>query len=338
MRFFETFHRHWLLAILPIVIGVVVAAGYQIAQPPSYTSTASLWIDASVPGQSSSSSAYTGEDPSTIQEYSIQELLSTRSFAVAVGTSGPLAAYLTSNPHAEDTGLAAIPGLGSLFASNKSSVDDQISADLPNMVNFTDAGPQVLNITLTAPDSTVAAETLQALIAQYSAQVIEAQTASDQTSVDYYSEQVNQAQTTLQQAQQDLSAYVASHHTVSADDATETELQQAVSLDTSTYQSLLGQYQQAELTLANVKSQNGFRVLDAATVASVAVSTKKKLLEVGLVGLVVGLLVSVLLVSALTAMDRTARQAEDIKRTLGLEVAASIGHIPTAALFRGNQR
>jgi uncharacterized protein involved in exopolysaccharide biosynthesis len=198
----------------------------------------------------------------------------------------------------------------------------------------------VLNITLTAPDSAVAVGTLRALIAEYSAQVLAAQTASDQTSVTYYGAQVTQAQGTLAQAQQELSAYLASHPTsaiAGADDATATELQEAVSLDTTTYQSLLAQYQQAQLTLANVNGQTGFSVLDAPASTGVAVTSKKKLLEVGLGGLVVGLLVSVLIVSALTAMDRTARRAEDIKRTLGLEVAASIGHIPAVALRGGEQ-
>lgn len=266
MRFLETFYRHRLLAIVPIVIGVLVAAGYQMAQPGSYASTTSLWVDASVPGQGADTT--TGVDPSTLQEYAIQELLTTRSFAVAVGTSGPLGAYLESHPYAESTGLAAIPGLSDLFGGAKGSLDDQIATYLPNMVGFVDAGPQVLNIIVTAPDPAVAAGTAKALITQYSSQVAAAQTATDQTAVTYYGEQVAQAQVTLQQAQQALSTYLTAHpttSTVGVGDATATELNQAVSLDTTTYQSLLGQYQQAQLTLANVSSQTGFRVLDAPT-------------------------------------------------------------------------
>jgi uncharacterized protein involved in exopolysaccharide biosynthesis len=205
MRFLETFYRHRLLAIVPIIIGVLVAAGYQMAQPGSYTSTSSLWVDASVPGQSTNATA--GVDPSTLEEYAIQELLTTRSFAIAVGTSGPLGPYLSSHPYAESTGLAAIPGLRSLFGTAKGSLDDQIATYLPNMIGFVDAGPQVLNIIVTAPDPTVASGTAKALIAGYSAQVTAAQTATDQTAITYYGEQVAQAQASLQQAQQALSTY-----------------------------------------------------------------------------------------------------------------------------------
>jgi uncharacterized protein involved in exopolysaccharide biosynthesis len=208
------------------------------------------------------------------------------------------------------------------------------------MVGFVDAGPQVLNIVVTAPDPAVAAGTAKALVTQYASQVAAAQTATDQTAVTYYDEQVVQAQVSLQQAQQALSTYLVDHptaSTVGTGDATATELNQALSLDTTTYQSLLGQYQQAQLTLANVSSQTGFRVLDAPTASGVATSTKKKLLEVGIAGLVVGLLVSVLILTALTAIDRTARRAEDIKRTLGLEVAASIGSMGKTSTLQGGE-
>ena len=338
MRFLETFYRHRLLAIVPIVIGVLVAAGYQMAQPGSYASTTSLWVDASVPGQGTAATA--GVDPSTLQEYAIQELLTTRSFAIAVGTSGPLGTYLSSHPDAESTGLAAIPGLSTLFGGAKGSLDDQMATYLPAMVGFVDAGPQVLNIIVTAPDPAVAAGTAKALLTQYASQVAAAQTATDQTAVTYYDQQVAQAQVSLQQAQQALSTYLAAHpttSTVGTGDATATELNEALSLDTTSYQSLLGQYQQAQLTLANVSSQTGFRVLDAPTASGVATSTKKKLLEVGIAGLLVGLLVSVLILTALTAIDRTARRAEDIKRTLGLEVAASIGSMGKTPTLQGGE-
>jgi capsular polysaccharide biosynthesis protein len=70
----------------------------------------------------------------------------------------------------------------------------------------------------------------------------------------------------------------------------------------------------------------GFRVIDSPQ-AGIAISTSKKVLGAGLAGLLVGIVVSLLIMSALTAADRTAHRAEDIKRALGLEVAASIGRV-----------
>jgi uncharacterized protein involved in exopolysaccharide biosynthesis len=342
MRFLETLFRHKLVAILPVVVGLLVAVGYQASQPKSYTSTGSLYVDASVPGNSPLNSESPYVDPSTLQQSAIQELLTTRSFAVAVGERGPLAAYLASHPHAESTGLAAVPLLSDLFGGSKGSVDDQVADELPTMVTIATGGPQVVNITVTAPSPSVAAGTAQALIDEYGSQTTAAQTSTDQVAVQYYDQQLGQAEATLQMAQQQLSAYLAAHPTVPATgvgNATATELAQAVTLDTTSYQSVLSEYQSAELSLANVGSQTGFQVLDAPSASSAPVSSSKKLLETGLAGFVVGLLVSVLLITALTAIDRTSRRAEDIRRALGLEVAATIARYPpsTAGSLRGNQ-
>ncbi|MGD0834710.1 MAG: hypothetical protein ABSA40_09885 [Candidatus Dormibacteria bacterium] len=341
MRFLETVFRHRFVAILPVLIGLVVAVGYQLVQPRSFTSTASLWIDATVPGNSTQNEANQYVDPSTLQESVVQELLSTQSFAIAVGNKGPLAAYLASHPHAEATGLAAVPGLSALFSSSKGSIDDQVAADLPNMVTLVTAGPQVLNITVTAPAPQVAAGTAQAVVDEYSAQAVAAQTASDQVAVKYYQQQVAQSQVTLQNDQTALSNYLKAHPDVPSTgvgDATATELVQAVALDGTTYQNLLSQYQQAQLSLANVASQTGFYELDAPTASGSPVSISKHLLETGLAGLVVGLLVSVLILSFLTATDRSARRAEDIRRSLGLDVVATIGRFtsPTTAVRGGD--
>ena len=341
MRFFETLFRHPLVAILPILVCLLVAGGYQASQPKSYTSTGSLYIDASVPGNSPLNAANQYVDPSTLQQSAIQELLTTRSFAIAVGDKGPLAAYLASHPRAESTGLGAVPLLSSLFSSSKTSVDDQVANALTNMVIVATGGPQVVNITVTAPSPSVAAGTAQAVIDEYASQTTAALTSTDRVAVQYYDQQLGQAEATLQRAQQQLSAYLAAHPTVPSTgigNATATELAQAVTLDTTSYQSVLSQYQSAELSLANVGSQTGFQVLDAPSASATPVSSSKKLLGTGLAGLVVGLLVSVLLITALTAMDRTSRRAEDIRRTLGLEVAASIGRFPRSAAGtrRGN--
>jgi uncharacterized protein involved in exopolysaccharide biosynthesis len=203
------------------------------------------------------------------------------------------------------------------------------------MVTVLTAGPQVVNVNVTGPTSQVAAGTDGAIVRAYSTHLVSTLKASDQLSVTYYNQQVTQAQLTLQSAQASLSSYFAEHPSVPATgvgDATATELVQAASLDSTTYQSVLALYQQAQQSLANVNTQLGFQVLDPATASPGPVSISKKLLASSVVGLVVGLLVSVLMITALTAGDRTTRRADDVRRYLGLDVVASIEKIPGGAL------
>jgi capsular polysaccharide biosynthesis protein len=166
-------------------------------------------------------------------------------------------------------------------------------------------------------------------MAEYATQVAQEQTASDQLAVTYYSQQVGQSLVAEQTAEQSLESFMAANPKVPADgtgNATATALIQAATDATNAYQSLLQQYDTAELTLEDVSNNVGFRVIDAPQ-AGTPVSTTKKLLGAGLAGLLVGIIVSLLIMSALTAADKTAYRAEDIKRALGLEVAGSIGRV-----------
>jgi capsular polysaccharide biosynthesis protein len=328
MRFLETIFRHRLIAIVPVLVGLLVAAGYEMAQPRAFTSTADVWVDASTPGQSNSSAVqYT--DPSTQQQLVLQELLKSRAFDIAVGGTGGLAAYLGAHPAAETSGLAAIPGLGSLISSSQGSVDGQLATLLPNDVTILPTGPQILAITDLGPTGAIAAGTVTAVIQQYGDEVAQAQTASDQLAVAYYDQQVSQALSNLKTTDQALQIYLAAHPKVPADgtgDATATELLQTAADAGTAYQSSLQQDNNAKLTLEDVANNIGFRVLDQPQ-AGTSVSITKKVLGGGLAGLVVGIIISLLIMSALTAADRTARRTADVKRALGLDVAGSIGRV-----------
>lgn len=331
MRFLETVFRHRLLAVLPLVLGIAVGFGFQLAQPRAFTATASVWVDQTAPGNGMNNTTNQYVNPSVVEQSEMQQMLTTRAFAVAVGRSGQLTAYLRTHPRATATGLAAVPVAGGLLGGAKGSLDDQVAADLPGMVSLTASGPQVVNITVTAPTPEVAAGTTEAFIHQFTDQIVAALKAGDQVAVRYYGQQVAQAEALLQKDQRALSDYLKAHPSVpvtGAGDATATTLSQAVTLDTTTYQSLLSRSQQAQLNLANVTGQTGFRVIDAPTAGGSPVSIKGKLLGAGVAGLVVGLLVSVLIMSVLTAVDRSARRAGDVRRALGLEVAASIALLP----------
>ena len=338
MKFLETMFRHRLLAILPLVIGLVVAAGYEMSQPRAFTSTADVWVDASTPAQTNSNAVqYT--DPSTQQQLAIEELLKSRTFDIAVGGQGGMSAYLGAHPGANATGLAAIPGLSSLFGSSQASIDDTLAAVIPNDVTILPTGPQINAITVQGPTPAIAAGTAAAVVQQYGNEVAQAQTASDQLAVSYYDQQVSQALSTLQTADQALQTYLVAHPKVPASgtgDATATELVHTAAEAGTSYQGSLQADNQAKLTLEDVANNIGFRVLDQPQ-AGTSVSISKKLLGSGLAGLLVGVIVSLLILSALTAADKTARQAEDVKKALGLDVAGTISRVNggTASVQRG---
>lgn len=324
MRFLETFFRHRVIALLPIVIGLVLACGYELAQPHVFSTSASLWINANVPGNQQNTNQFV--DPSTQQQSVINELLTTRSFALAVGHNGPLASYLAAHPKADVKGLAAVPVIGALFG-HSAALDDRIAADIVGDVTVSAPGPQLVTITVLGPSAQVAVGTTQQVVTEYSHQVIAAIKANDQVSVNYYQRQVAATQKTMQDAEQAFAQYLKAHPSVpssGAGDDTATQLAQSADLAQRAYETQQQQYQQAQLNLADADNQTGFSKIDGPATPAGPISRLKNVLTAGLGGLLVGLVVSLLLISALTALDSTVRRSSDLKRHLGVEVIAGI--------------
>jgi uncharacterized protein involved in exopolysaccharide biosynthesis len=341
IRFLETFFRHRMLVVVPVLLGLMVSVGYALAQPPKYEALASLWVDNSVPGnQTSTSPADQYIQPSDQQVAAIHELLATRAFDVAIAHRGPLAQYLAAHPN-EQKGLAAIPVVGKLFRSTSGSVDDRAATELPAEVSVTAAGPQVISLAVQESNGDVAAGTAKALVDQFLAQILASKTANDQAAVDYASGQVSGAQTTLLKAQAALTAYLQAHPGVPASgsgDAAASQLAQSVDLASRRHTALLDQYEQAQLDLANVSTQAGVRVIDEPSTAGTAVGAKKAVLMAGIAGILIGLVIGVVVLLVLTAVDRTARRASDIEGHLGLEVAAAIPGFGLGRALRRMQR
>jgi len=162
------------------------------------------------------------------------------------------------------------------------------------------------------------------VISEYTDQVVAALKANDQGAVSYYAGQVSLAQTTQQNAQQQLATYHAAHPNAPATDATLSQLQQSADLAQHNYDTQMQQYQQAQLTLANASSYSGFQVIDKAITPSAPISRLKNVIVAGIGGLVIGLIVALLIVSALTSLDGTVRRPSDIKRSLGVEPVTGI--------------
>ena len=267
MRFLDTLFRHKIIAATPLVLGLVVAIGFVAVQPRVYQSTASLWVNTTVGGTTlSSGSQYVA--PSTYQKGVLTELLSTREFTLAVAHRGALYSYLQSHPNAEQSGLGAIPGIGKLFSGGLGSVNDQVAAALPSDVTINVTGPNVLTLTVQGPDEAVTTATANALLYQYPLEVLSAVAASDRQAVDYDGQQVAGALATVQTDNAALTSYLVKHPHVpgnGAGNATATSLNLELAQAQSSYDTLLGQYQQAQLNLSNVAATNGISVIDEPT-------------------------------------------------------------------------
>lgn len=312
-RYRETFSRHRIVLILPIVIALLFSGWYVHKQPKTYETAMNLWFDTPAPGTSSLEQLPSGNTPALQGQAQLQEFLSTAQFLVKVGHRGPLASQLKA---------VVKPG------TTAKQLDADITRTLQKAFYITVSGPQVVRVVMTGHYPQYMAGTLQAVADEYVAEVSGTLKTRSTSSVTYYESQVKLAQALLDSANSAVVAYQRSHPTAAPNsDPTYTQLTQAAFQAQSNLTTLQNNLQQAKLDQQNVTTQTEFHVIDPPG-APTAVSTRKHQLLIAAAGLCAGVVISILALSALTALDKTIRSEEDIDGTLGVEVIGRIRELP----------
>jgi hypothetical protein len=318
-RYLETFSRHKIALILPIVIALAVSGHQAMSKPHKYVSTMTVWFDNAAPAASSLQDPQLYTSPASQNQAVMQEFLATRQFLVNVGRRGPLASYLTGgHPNHETPAVSE-------------AVDNEMAALLSHAFTISLVGPQVAAVTLTGPTPAYLPGTLTAMATEFAAEVGGTVQAHSSASVAYYQAQVNGAMQTLDQANAAASAYHAAHPgALPTTDSAYSQLLHAVTDAQTNYSSLEGNLQQANLGVANAQSPLSFHMIDPPLGAFEVSNKKHEIFSVG-AGLAAGLIISALALSALTALDKTARRQEDIDGVAGMEVVGSIRELPRRA-------
>jgi uncharacterized protein involved in exopolysaccharide biosynthesis len=321
-RYLETFSRHKIALALPVIIALLVSGWYVTSRPHKYESSMTIWLDTAAPSPSSlESPGFT--TPAAQGQAVLQELLATRQFLVSVGRQGPLASLLTSgNPNAATPAASA-------------AVDNEIAGLLQHAFTVSVIGPQVAEVTLSGPNPSYLPGTLQALAAEYVNEISGTLKNRNNVSVQFYQTQLTAAKQSLTQANAAVAAYQAAHPgAVPTSDVLYGQLVQAATNAQATYNTLQNQFQQASLSQANAASSASFHVIDPAT-GTFELSNRKHMIFTMIAGLAAGLVITALALSALTALDKTARRQEDIDGVAGMEVVASIRELPRRGRFSG---
>jgi uncharacterized protein involved in exopolysaccharide biosynthesis len=170
--------------------------------------------------------------------------------------------------------------------------------------------------------------TLDAVAAEYIDEVTGSLQGRETATVAYYRIQVNAAKLTLSSANSAVLAYQRAHpNALPTTDPNYNQLTEVAFQAQTNYTSLQNTLQQSSLALSNIQAPAAFHVIDPA-LGTIELSSKKHLIFTVVAGLAVGFVISLMALSALMALDKTARRQEDIEGVLGMEVVAVIGQLP----------
>jgi uncharacterized protein involved in exopolysaccharide biosynthesis len=313
-RYIETFFRHKVLLLTPLVITLVLSGLYVKSQPTTYSTSAKIWQDNQLPGPGYlDPTGNGGTPPANSAQTLFGQLLSTQDFLVKAALRGPAAGWIRSQP---DPTAAA----------------NQVAATLGSSVSAMASGPQILGVSLTSRDPVNAQKELSAVVDEYFDYVKTLRSAREQAMVDYYKPRLDAASAALQEAQAAQFSYVQSHPLAGGSAGTPDPeygaLSAAVLAAQTQYNSVEQNYTTADQALTTEQAQVSSHVIDAPG-APLASSKKKAAVFAGGAGIFFGLLVGLLGLIALTAADTAARRREDVETTTGdLQVVATIAEFP----------
>jgi uncharacterized protein involved in exopolysaccharide biosynthesis len=307
-RYAETFMRHPRAFLLPVLVSAVIAVWVVLGAGDTYRSTSNLWFDNSAPGQSSLAQPDGVVRPPAAQEQLLlNELLTTRRFRLDVGRRGPLGEYLRRHPAngwGPFTVVSQLRGVPAL-------ADRIVSALSTKHVIATISGPQVLAVSLDAPDPKVAAETLRALVQEFVRENTLLGVETGQRAVANYQRQVDLAAAAAAKARARVTDYLRLHPNARASSPrlvalrnAETAANAQLTNATTSLNQLAGDRPSAAAETTT------FRVIDPPRIPRSPNGKHKKILFALIAGLFVGVGVSVMAVIASTRLDGLAKIME----------------------------
>src|SRR5216683_2540489 len=146
LRYLETFYRHRLLLISPLILALAASLGFVLIQPRTYEATANIRFEQ--PTSEAANAAYVSPADQGVAQF--RELLKTRSFSGKVGRRGPLADDLVAtNAAASDPVswiLTKFSGSGGRSLDDPNVVDDLLVDTLNKKTTVVSSGPQIVSI------------------------------------------------------------------------------------------------------------------------------------------------------------------------------------------------
>ena len=94
-RYIETFFRHKVLLLAPLVLTLLLSVWYVKSQPTTYITSMKVWFDNQLPSPGYlDPTGSNGPAPATTAQTLLGQLLSTRDFLVKAAQRGPAADYI----------------------------------------------------------------------------------------------------------------------------------------------------------------------------------------------------------------------------------------------------
>lgn len=304
-RYIETFFRHWIIALVPVLVLPIAGLGLALSNRGNSTASTNVWVNQISTKQLGYSDPLA--TPASNTAASLSQLLQTKSFDVLVAHGSPL--YWST-------------------VASKPNRDALVVTDLSKNVVIGTKGPDLVNISYTTKQPATGIELLVAILKQAPGQFAKLNRQQAASTIAFYSLRKKSDQAHLALATKALGSYMRKHHLHATDMAAQSLFDPAFALLYQAVQSIQVDIDHADQQISQATSQtagNTFQVYDSPSAERASLSKKSLALDL-VIGLAVGLLLSGAFVVGTTASDKSLRSAREVPDLLGLPVLASVAY------------
>jgi uncharacterized protein involved in exopolysaccharide biosynthesis len=313
------FRRKWgllALLVLPMLVGAAVA----VKLPREYQASAGLWAlrRYEIIGATGPESDLTST-PAVTQASTLEELLQSRSFALAVAYDTDLSKQLAgANPGAQ-------------------GLQDALYTEISQHVVATPLGYNLFDITYTNTDPVVALQVITAVVSHYGSDSVSESTAEGEQLLSSYQTQLKEAQQQAQQATQTAGEYLKAHQLTPAQAQVDPQYQLLVTQANqanavvSTIQDDINTVQQ-QLGTLSTGSSGLYIVIDAPAVPNRPVSRTKTLLLAGGIGVAAGLIAAIGYFLLLLRLDQALYSVADLPSVTPYSPLIQIPRLPRRSI------
>jgi uncharacterized protein involved in exopolysaccharide biosynthesis len=314
-RYIDTFVRHWVIALIPVLVLPVAAVGVALKSSKTATATASIWVDQNSVKQLSYADPQA--TPASNTAATLTQLLQTASFDVRVARESPL--YWST-------------------VRTKPNRDGVVADDLSKKVMVTANGADLVVISFKSNYRQMGVQLLQSILKEAPREIARLNQQQAASSLAFYTRQKADAQTRLARFTKQLATYMQLQH------ISPTQMAEQALFDPK-FAALYDAVQSAQVDVRNADQQlsqatslagtgGSIEVIDAPSEVISATSKKTLALYFG-IALLLGLVLSGGFVVLMTARDKSLRFADEVPDLLGLPILATIPFEPGLTRKRG---
>ncbi len=348
-RYVENLFRFKELFLIPLITIPIIALAVAFYLGQNKVISSTIWVE---PVETLDLGTTLRETPTETEAKALQERLTTRAFREEVMERVGLTAAIQQGqwpkPSRFQSQIGSVPVLrdiarvlGLMPPQTTQGAMESGLRMIEKSILVTPEGDNLLRVSYRGKDEVLGTRLVQEVIALYNEKTMAIRADQARLGIDFYTRQVRLQEQKLAQASEALRQFLETHPAPflgqsrpPAEEAELQSLQKDLAVEQTLYESALRKLEEARIAgeAAVSNRSQGFQIIDPAQLdPGAAANTRRGIVMMGLLGVLLGVILGALPIVMLTWRDTTVRSKEDVEEALEVPMLVMV---PVVSLGR----